>query len=237
MGPYSYFYFYESLPRGYYDDPNRKWPLLIFIHGRGEAPPDPISEVLRHGVPRYINEGNQLEYTVNGVVDSFVVMAIHSDWFHPALIDKAIEYAKINYKLDTKRVYLTGLSSGSSASFIYGGYSQEVGSGYAQKLAAIAVSDGVSGGITTSWTGTTLDYCYLNNAGVPINLSYTTMGHTPSWSTGMWAIFQACPTPMHASSILNQYTSGSSAWARAFSPTNDYKTPNLYEWLLAQKRP
>lgn len=241
MGPTSDYYFYESLPRGYYDDPSKKWPLLIYMHGAGERPPANISAVLTYGPPKHISDGNQMEYVVNGNTESFVMMAVHTVNNHPFLTDATIEYAKANYSIDPKRIYLTGISAGSAYGFYYPAFSTQTGTGYSQKIAAVAVSDGISGGILTtlSYAGVSrnLDYCYLNNAGIPINLSYTTGGHNPSWSTGMWAIFQACPTPMHASSVLNQYTTGTSAWVRAFDPTNAYKTPNLYEWLLAQKRP
>jgi hypothetical protein len=47
---------YISLPPAYDQQPDKKWPLVVFLHGAGEAKrgPDESYACLRHGVPKII---------------------------------------------------------------------------------------------------------------------------------------------------------------------------------------
>jgi predicted peptidase len=238
MGPYAKYSFYESLPKGYNDDPQRLWPLLIFMHGQGESAA-PLSTILRHGIPKEINNGAQLEYTVNGKADSFVVIMPQSDWWHPYLVDFFIEYGKQNYRIDPKRIYLSGLSVGDSYSIYYPSASDI----YAQKIAAIGVSDGVWGGIPTQLSNpggstTTLDYCRINRTNIPVWMFYAN-GHAPEWTTGVRDILNTCnPAPSPALKVTKcsnaVCTTKQRAWDQAFLTDNTYQDPNIYQWLLAQ---
>jgi predicted peptidase len=240
MGPYEQYSFYESLPRGYNDSTSETWPLLIFLHGQGEQYP-PLSQVLRYGVGKEINNGNQLEYTIAGQTESFVVLMPQSDWQHPYLIDFFIEYAKQNYRIDPTRVYLTGLSAGDAASIYY----PTVSSAFAQKIAAIGVSDGVYGGIKTQMTNpdgstTPMDYCRISQANIAVWMFYAT-AHAPEWTTGVRDLINGCnPPPSPALKVTYCTTAtcitNQRAWDQAFLTNNNYQNPNLYEWLLMQHR-
>lgn len=43
------------LPRGYGEDPRRRWPLILFLHGAGERGGD-LTLVKRTGLPRLLDE-------------------------------------------------------------------------------------------------------------------------------------------------------------------------------------
>lgn len=95
------------LPEGYEKDKNKKWPLILFLHGMGERGED-LELVKRQGLPNIINE---LEYF------PFILIApqcpTNSMWYME--IDSLFELVKhvINqYNVDTSRIYLTGLSMG-----------------------------------------------------------------------------------------------------------------------------
>lgn len=47
---------YISLPPAYETQPDRKWPLVVFLHGAGESKREPNESYacLRHGVPKII---------------------------------------------------------------------------------------------------------------------------------------------------------------------------------------
>ena len=42
-----------ALPEGYDDDKERRWPLLVFLHGAGESGDD-LSKVKVHGPPKLL---------------------------------------------------------------------------------------------------------------------------------------------------------------------------------------
>ncbi len=95
------------LPGDY--DPAKKYPLILFLHGRGESN-GPLSIVAKWGPPRMAARGDNLKYIVvspqcpreNRWTDESQQCGVL------ALLDHVIK----NYGVDTDRVYLTGLSMG-----------------------------------------------------------------------------------------------------------------------------
>ncbi len=90
-----------------YDSAQDEWPLLVFLHGLGERGPD-INLLKKHGPPKLIEQGKQFP---------FIVLSpqcpANSWWTYEiaevlALIDEICQ----TYKVDRKRIYLTGLSMG-----------------------------------------------------------------------------------------------------------------------------
>ena len=77
------------LPTGYGDDPEKKWPLIFFLHGRGERGDD-LELLKKHGIAKVVE------------VDAL-----------NALLDEVLD----KYNVDEDRVYLTGLSMGGSGSW------------------------------------------------------------------------------------------------------------------------
>ncbi|ATB43668.1 hypothetical protein CYFUS_009148 [Cystobacter fuscus] len=235
--------YYESLPRGYDTDPNRQWPLLIFLHGDGQRGngTTELPKVLETGLPEKINAGHQLEFTVNGANDSFVVLIPQippgpSGW-HPYQVERMLDVGLANYRIDPKRVYVTGLSLGGFGTTAF----VEFSLANAQRIAAIAPTDGANYGpdIWTPDLGSVLtNTCYIAQAGVKVWLFY---GATDGWG---WTASQfvdrlnACsPAPVPAPVVTVYPNLGHAAWGRAYATDHSWHTPNLYEWLLAQQRP
>jgi dienelactone hydrolase len=111
--------FYEYLPQGYSATGSTLYPLLIFAHGRDEAGNggSEIKRVLKHGPPKLIAAGAfPVSFTVDGKTFKFIVL---SPQFLSAPsasgINGVIDYALNHYKVDPKRIYLTGLSAGGGA--------------------------------------------------------------------------------------------------------------------------
>jgi predicted esterase len=96
------------LPDGYYRS-LRRWPLILTLHGRGEAGDD-IDLVRRQGLPRRVEEAGGLP---------FVVVAPQSpgwDWdvgSFGVLLDEVLQ----KYRVDADRVYLTGNSMGGTGTW------------------------------------------------------------------------------------------------------------------------
>ncbi len=91
------------LPDGYDADANKKWPLIVFLHGSGERGDD-LEQVKAHGLPQRLGGKNALPFIVvspQAPPDT----RWDSDTIH-ALLDELIARLPV----DAQRIYLTGLS-------------------------------------------------------------------------------------------------------------------------------
>jgi predicted peptidase len=94
------------LPSGY-DDDQRRWPLILFLHGRGERGDD-LSLVMREGLARRLAEGFELPAIV-----AAPQCPSGSDWtLHDDALLALLDDLDARLAVDPRRVYLTGLSMG-----------------------------------------------------------------------------------------------------------------------------
>ncbi len=99
------------LPQDYQND-NRDWPLVIFLHGSGSA----INNIddIRHAGPPYLYE--------HGMDNQFVLLApqlydnVHWDVDRLHVLTQEILN---NYHIDNSRIYITGLSRGGAGTWEY----------------------------------------------------------------------------------------------------------------------
>lgn len=96
------------VPVSYGQEPDKQWPLLIFLHGSREVGRD-INRVRNAIVPQMLEENPDFP---------FIVMApqaaSQANGWYPSLkpIEAAINELQGEYKIDADRVYVTGLSMG-----------------------------------------------------------------------------------------------------------------------------
>ncbi len=114
-----------ALPKGYGDDPARKWPLILFLHGAGERGED-LELVKKHGIPK-LAEGGDLPFIA--VSPQCPCETWWSDHI-PALL-ALLDDVAARYAVDERRVYLTGLSMGG-----YGSW--HLGAKHPERFAAVA---------------------------------------------------------------------------------------------------
>jgi predicted peptidase len=101
------------LPKGY-DSNSGKLPLMLFLHGRGESQP-PLSTVKKWGPPKMVDTGTDFPYIL---VSPQCPMT--ENWSQPAqqkLLVALLDEITAKFKVDTDRVYLTGLSMGGFGSW------------------------------------------------------------------------------------------------------------------------
>jgi predicted peptidase len=110
------------LPDGYWDDPDKLWPLIFFLHGAGDEQYD-STYVLSAGLPGVLQRGEQPEDFPFVVVSPQAFPG--SAWWTDdtlailnALLGEVIE----TYRVDPDRVYLTGLSMGGYGSWLLATY-------------------------------------------------------------------------------------------------------------------
>ncbi len=103
-----------------YDDHSSEYPLLVFLHGSGErgnseTDPDILKKVLVNGPPKLI-EKKEWSPKYPMIVAS---PQLPSGNWNAEDIHNFITYLIANYNINTKRIYLTGLSLGAFGSFNY----------------------------------------------------------------------------------------------------------------------
>lgn len=100
----------EALPAGYGADAAKRWPLVIFLHGSGERGAD-LKKVAKHGPPKLVEAGRDFPFIL------LSPQCPAGQWWDPAALDLWLDGVVRKYKVDTKRIYLTGLSMGGFGSW------------------------------------------------------------------------------------------------------------------------
>ncbi|HRW08138.1 MAG TPA: prolyl oligopeptidase family serine peptidase [Caldilineaceae bacterium] len=101
------------LPNGYYEETERRWPLVLFLHGRGERGDD-VNLVRRYGLPVRLDADDNFP---------FIAMSPQCPLSHewPNLVGtlgRLVDDAVANLPVDPTRVYLTGLSMGARGGWL-----------------------------------------------------------------------------------------------------------------------
>lgn len=121
--------YWEYLPSAYNANPTKEFPVVFFFHGLGEkgdgmlAAPGAsvdgkLDEVLENAVPQFHNENSNSEFAaVNDLLELEEVITLSAQTdrnaWRQAEIRAFIDYAIQHYRIDPKRIYITGLSNGS----------------------------------------------------------------------------------------------------------------------------
>ena len=109
-----------------YDKADKKWPLILFLHGAGERGDD-IELVKKHGPAKLIAEEKDFDFIIVSP------QCPKENWW-PNLTEELnalVDDITAKYKVDTNRLYITGLSMGG-----YGTWSMIIQ--YPDKFAAAA---------------------------------------------------------------------------------------------------
>lgn len=96
------------LPRQYAAEPERRWPLVLFLHGAGERGRGTVQRVATHGIPKLVERGRDFPFVC-------VSPQCPPEWYWtqltPALRGLLGEVSSA-HRIDPERVALTGLSMG-----------------------------------------------------------------------------------------------------------------------------
>ena len=95
-----------------YESKEGKWPLLLFLHGRGESR-GPLSTVKKWGPPRLIERGESFPYVV--VSPQCPEAESWDQSRQEVLLLELLDHLAKQFKIDQDRIYLTGLSMGPMA--------------------------------------------------------------------------------------------------------------------------
>ncbi len=227
--------FYEYLPKGYDNYDTTVYPLLICMHGIGQVGngTTDLPGLLGYGPAMMINNGTfPTSFAVDGKTYSMIIITpqLNDVGMFPVDIDNMIEYAKTNYRVDTKRIYLAGLSIGGANVWHYAGYS----TAFANKIAAMVP--------ICAWTTPEYNYQLTTQEAQRVASANIKIWQTHSYKdpTAMfsWSVDKAnmvrnsVPAPVTDPKLTCFNSDSHDAWTKTYDPTYKEGGKNIYQWML-----
>ena len=93
------------LPKEYGKEADKKWPVMVFLHGSGERGSD-LEKLKTHGPPKLIAAGKEFPFLVVSP------QAPAGKGWDVETLNGMLDEVMAKYSVDANRVYLTGLSMG-----------------------------------------------------------------------------------------------------------------------------
>jgi hypothetical protein len=232
--------YYEYLPQGYSATGTATYPLILFLTGIGEfgdGSSTQLPYVLKQGVPKLISDGLfPTSFTSGGLTHRFIVITpqfLRGSEPSPADINAVLTYLLSKYKINTKRIYITGLSYGGGLSFAYPGNANTT---YRSRVAAVVpiASPLPTGGYDTIYARSRR----IAAGNVPVWATHNS-GDRPDSASRTTAyinyINQApAPNPLAKKTIFN--IGGHDAWTKTYDPAFRENGYNIYEWMLLHQK-
>ncbi len=239
----------EYLPADY-NRSNKTYPLLIFFHGSGEAASQSggnVDAVKNFGPPMWIDQGHDMCFAVNGAQQCFIVVSPQSlDWSTNAEGVGMLEWAMSRYRVDTSRIYVTGLSMGGGLAWTMASAKTSTGQVVARQLAALAPIAGLTSPETLG--------CNIAYEQLPVWAFHGLNDNvvSPDYSRRIVGLLNGNPingadrpcspnaSPDARLTLLGgngQFVDHYLSWTIAYDPHTQVEgNKNLYQWLLSQHR-
>lgn len=194
----------EGLPAGYAKEAGKRWPLVVFLHGIGERGTD-TRKVAANGLPRLFEAGEDFP---------FILLSPQCEpeqWWDAALLDAWLERTLKSYRVDRRRVYLTGLSMGGFGTWAWAQYAPK-------RFAAIAPICGGGDPKQASNLKRLPIWAFHGDQDKTVSVTQT--------EQMIAAVREAGGEPR----VTIYPGVGHNSWGKAYS------TAELFTWLLEQKR-
>lgn len=198
--------YYLYYPEDYESRNEKDFPLLLFLHGGGEAGAS-LATLKSNGPPKLLAEGKQFPFLVLAPQSPY-----KKKWWNTRAVLQLLDTIVENNRVDRKRIYLTGLSRG-------GGAAWELAVQYPEKFAAMAVVCGM----------TPIPYASWIDKNMPIWVFHGTEDKTVPFSESEEMVKKLRSIGHNVKFTVYEGV-GHDSWVQA------YTTEELYQWFVEQKR-
>ncbi|MEO5996812.1 MAG: dienelactone hydrolase family protein [Chitinophagaceae bacterium] len=220
--------YYEALPV-HYNETTKSYPLLVFIPGAGQYGNGgaDLPVVLNDGVAKLIDKKKfPPNFNVKGENFSLIVLSPQFNYY-PSNFDVAtfINYARQNYRIDSTRIYMSGLSLGG---FVTSDFS-------AENTSLIAAAVPISGVLLS---GDVIERCEkIAHGKLPLWVFHNTDDPTINATEPMrFVSLINNDNPLIPAKITLFKAAIHDAWTQAIDPSYKENNINIYEWMLQYKK-
>jgi predicted peptidase len=216
----------EGLPARY-DSTTKRYPLLVCIHGIGELGngASDLPNAAWPGTPGMLRTKTfPASFTVGGKNYSFIVIAPQfKAWPSAKDVNDMINYSISKYRIDTTRMYVSGLSMG-------GGVTWDYAVAYPSRIAAIVPMCGASGPSDAKAKK-------IADAGLAVWAFHNEDDPTVSVDNSKgWVSKINSYKPAIPAKLTLWPTGGHDVWTKATNIATKENNMNMYEWMLQYSR-
>lgn len=213
----------EYLPDGYHSNSNN-YPIVIFLHGKGEKGPNSTNPnklkegerlLTKLGPPMHVKKGTKFPF----ILISPQLKSNYGGW-PTSYVMEVLEHVQKYLRIDNRRIYITGLSMGG-----FGTWSM-----IQQYPGLFAAAAPICGG------GNTNKAQVIAEENLPVWAFHGDADNVVHYSRSVDmvnAINRYNPNPRAKLSIYKGVKHD--AWERAYRPDHSVHNPNVYEWLMSHK--
>lgn len=244
----------EYLPADYASS-GKTYPVLIFLHGGsgvGTSDGSQISKVRSYPIPAMIDAGNDMCFTnASGAKQCFIVLSPQSTrttgTWNINDTGGMVNYALANYRVDTKRIYVTGVSMGGGGawSLLAGTFKVSGKSTYgAAKIAAAAPiatgapSASANTGICSGIVANHVAVWAFHNSGDPVAALSAEQGWVNKVNLATTADGYACSAAGNPAAQLTIYQANThEGWTTTYDVNHQVTSGmNVFQWLLSNTK-
>ena len=234
-----------------YSTTSGRYPLIVFLHGKGEASdPANLSKIYKSttagGPANFIARGlwpSSFTNPADGKAYKFIVVSPQAKGYSTSSSQLMYLLSDLvnTYRIDTNRIYLTGLSAGGDGVVKYTSNVTPSGSPMSTRFkpAAIVPMSAAAGMPQPAWIQQTIkDSVKVFGFGSETDLHGI---HTHLYITGAYGGNNGPPPPgLGANGRFKAYTGGHCCWGTYYNPafkeSINGKLMNIYEWMLQYSR-
>ncbi len=202
-------HYYAYRPEEYYYQTNEKFPLLIFVHGNGSKGTS-LTDIF-NGPPKLINQGVDYPFvTISPQIST-------GDW-NADLLNEILTHVKDSFRIDEKRIYMTGTSLGAIGIWNY----------------AITYPDNLTAIVPISGDGNETQACKMRNIAVWAFHNEGDNTVKSSGSISMVNSLNACSPPPKEKALLTIYPGAAhDAWTKTYNGSAGH---DIFSWLQKQSK-